>query len=161
MYCYHVIIEIRGKRSKWQQTLFLKPYHQDINLLIVDDHTWYTSFLSWTCCRRKNPIFYAPLQRRNWVYCFAAVCMQVSQSTKSFHSFYSQRLHVLKWNLLYRFIVIISGQVWFWMRSSIFGQSYAPLSYKNSIYLQFPFISCAGVAPNQMKFGLQIYHNNI
>lgn len=50
-------MEIRGNRTKWQQTLFLKHYSQDINSLIVDNHSWYTNFLSWTCGKRNMPLF--------------------------------------------------------------------------------------------------------
>lgn len=102
-------MEIRGNRTKWQQTLFLKHYSQDINSLIVDNHSWYTSFLSWTCGRRKNPIFYAPLQRRkNTVYCFAAVCM----SAVNFCSFSSQRIfffHSLSLQRLSKFKITCTG----------------------------------------------------
>lgn len=32
------------------------------------------------------------------------------------------------------------GQIWFWVRSNNFWQSYAPLTWKNSICLHFSFI---------------------
>jgi hypothetical protein len=84
----------------------------------------------------------------------------------SFRSFSFQRLHILKWNLVYRFIIWIHvymylGQFLFWVRSSNNLQSYDPWISKSSNNLQFPFISCAEIPRTEMKFGIQIYHKNI
>jgi hypothetical protein len=50
----------------------------------------------------------------------------------SLRSFSSHWLHILIWNLVYRFIIRISTTSFFWVRSSHFWQTYAPLTLKNS-----------------------------
>lgn len=58
--------------------------------------------------------FYAPPPfEEGQANCFGAVCMSVGQSTNSFCSISSQWLYILNWNLMYRFITMMSRLVWF------------------------------------------------
>jgi hypothetical protein len=53
------------------------------------------------------------------------------------------------------------GQVRFWVRLSHIGQSYGSWTPKNCNNLQFPFIFFAQDALIEIKFGIQIYRENI
>lgn len=61
-----------------------------------------------------------PLFEEGRAHCFAAVCWLVSPQKLS-----SQRLHILNWNLVYRFIIRKSFKFNFWYNRTIFD-SYAP-----------------------------------
>jgi hypothetical protein len=56
--------------------------------------------------------FYAPFWRREGI--LLCCCLSVGRSISSFRSFSSHWLHILKWNLVYRFIVRIlrSSSIW-------------------------------------------------
>jgi hypothetical protein len=88
--------------------------------------------------RNWDEIWYIDL---SWLWKIPIIC--------SFCSFSLQRLHKLKWNLVYRL---------FWVQLSHFWQSYAPWTSKNSSNLQFLFIFFALVAHTEIKFCIQIYH---
>lgn len=64
---------------------------------------------------------------------------------------------------LYWFFIIIYylDEVWFLVRSSYFKHSYTPWTWKNSIFLLFPFIFFAAVACIEMNFDVLIYHNYV
>jgi hypothetical protein len=109
-------------------------------------------------------IFMPPFKEGR-AYCFAAVCRlvcrSVGRSISSFWSFSLHWLHILKWNLIYRFIIRISRSSSALDTIEPFWQRYAPWTLKNSNNLQFLFIFFSLVAHIEVKFGIQIYHKNI
>lgn len=112
------------------------------------------------CARRSYTYpcdIYAPFRIREDILlcCCPSVCQYVGQSTYSFRSFSPHRLHVLKLNLIYALILIIS------LSSSVWGtidrvNRLIPL-WLNKI----PLICSFRVVRIKMKFGIQIYYDNI
>jgi hypothetical protein len=76
----------------------------------------------------------------------------------SFRLFSLQRLHVLKWNLIYWFIMRISRSST--VQLSNFWQSYDPWTSKEIQFAVFINFLCKGCTYmyTEMKFDIQIYH---
>ena len=54
-----------------------------------------------------------------------------------------------------------AGWVWIWVRSNNFRESYAPLTYKNSINFQFPLIISITNWYFELKFSILTCHGNM
>jgi hypothetical protein len=67
-----------------------------------------------------------------------SVCLSVHQH--SFRSFSPHWLHILKWNLVYRFIIRISSSSIVLGTIEQFLTELCPLTLKNSNYLHFPIV---------------------
>lgn len=95
--------------------------------------------------------------REGMVYCFTAVRLSFARSTNSFRSFSPQMSHILKWNLVSRFIIRIS----FWYDQTVFervmflGLRKIPIIFAVSIH----FYSQRLHYWNEIC--IQIYHKNI
>jgi hypothetical protein len=94
---------------------------------------------SWTDIIKWIPIF-MPSFEEGRAYCFAAVCQLVCRSISSFRSFCSYWLHILKGNLVYRFIIRISRSISILGMIEHFWQSFGPWTLIIFNNLQFSFI---------------------
>lgn len=109
-----------------------------------------------------NHFYVPPFSKAGHIALLLSVCLfvgwSVSRFTNSFCSFYLQRLHVSKWYLVNRFIIIRS-------RSNLYNQ----VIFDRVLMLghkKFPIICCCSAFSLQrlhavMNFCIQIFHNTI
>jgi hypothetical protein len=113
---FWTIIELPLKVKSEAHYGFVLPlrFETCIDVNVTQLRTKYLIYDQYEIYVKIEPFFYVPLRRRKGIllYTCTAVCWSVCRSTSSFRSFSLHWLHILKWNLVCRFIISRSRSIY-------------------------------------------------